>query len=72
MKIRIVPLLRPQGPIEEGQASIHPIIDAGVGIVELFIGMLDALLMKTLGQDSRSILDMVLVAPTAIDIDPLQ
>ena len=41
-------------------------------VVELLVGVLDTLLAKPLGQDARSVLYVVLVAPAAIDENTLQ
>src|SRR5262249_40301655 len=57
---------------EEGKAHIHAVVYVGMVVVELFVGMLDPRLRQALGQDARSIVNVELVAPAAVDIDALE
>ena len=58
-----------QCPVEKRQAHVHPVVDVGVVVVELLVGVADAGRGEALRQDARAVVDMVLVAPAAVDID---
>jgi hypothetical protein len=58
-----------QRAIQEGQASLHPVVDRGVRIVELLVNVRHAVLGQPLGEQSAAVVDAVLIAPAAIDED---
>ena len=62
----------PECAIEKREADVHTIVDVGVVVVELLVGVPDAGLREAFGQDPRPVMDMVLVAPAAIDVDAAQ
>src|SRR5882672_10122960 len=61
-----------QCPVKERQAHVHPVIDVGVVVVEFLASVPDAGLGEPLRQDARAVMDVILVAPTAIDVDAAQ
>src|SRR5258708_16423177 len=61
--------LRLQHLVEKRQAHVHPIVDIGVVVVELFVGMADAGRGPPLGQGARALWDVILVAPTAVAVE---
>src|SRR5690242_7734292 len=61
-----------QGSVQERQADIHPVVDVGVVVVELLVGVPDAVLGERLGEKPAAEVDVVLVAPAAVDIDASQ
>src|SRR6185436_1538986 len=65
-------ILSLQRLVKERQADIHPIVDVGVVIVELLVAVLYFFQGKLLGQDTGPVMDVVLVAPAAVDVDPSQ
>ena len=56
-------------PVEERQTPVHAVVDVGVVVVEFLVGMPDARQCEPLGQDARAVLNVILVAPAAIDVD---
>ncbi len=52
---------------EEGQAAVHPVINAGMIVAELFIGVRDARLLKQAVHAPRAIDQIVLIDIAAID-----
>ena len=61
--------LRLQGPIKKRQADVHSVVDVGVIVVEFLIRVFDACSREALRQDARAIVDVILVAPAAVDVD---
>src|SRR6185503_8993404 len=61
--------LRLQRPVQEGQADFHPVIDVGMIVVVLLVGVRNARLRQPRRQDPRAVVNVVLVAPSAIDVD---
>ena len=61
-----------QRPIEKRQAHVHPVIDIRMIIIEFLIPMLDPGLRKPPRQYPRAVVDVILVPPPAIDVDPPQ
>jgi hypothetical protein len=61
-----------QRPVEERQARVHPVIDVGVVVVEFLVGVADAGCGEPLRQDARAVVDVILVAPAAIDVNAAQ
>jgi hypothetical protein len=57
---------------EKRQASIHSVVNAGVRIVELLVAMRDAMLGQPQRELTRAVVDLVLIAPTAVDEDASQ
>src|SRR6266404_2977538 len=58
--------------IEKRQAHVHPVVDVRMVVVELLVGMLDAGRREPLGKRSRAEMNVILVAPAAIDVDAAQ
>src|ERR1044071_1064356 len=65
-------ILSLQRLVEERQADVHPVVDVGMVVVELLVAVLDFCKRKLLGQDASAVMDVVLVAPAAVDVDPSQ
>ncbi len=59
-----------QCPVKKRQADVHPVVDAGVVVVEFLVAVPDAGLGEALREDARTVVDVVLVAPAAIDVNP--
>src|SRR3990170_1723912 len=57
-----------QCPVEERQAHVHPVIDVRVVVVEFLVAVPDAGRGKPLRQNARAVMDVVLVAPAAVDV----
>ena len=47
---------------QEGQRDIHPVIDIGMGIIELLVAVFDTRELQALRQGARAVVDVVLVA----------
>ena len=65
--------------VHEDRSAVTPdaelVADLGLDclvVVEFLIAVLDASLGKALRQDARAVVDVVLVAPAAVDVDPPQ
>src|SRR5260221_11995680 len=58
-----------QRPVEKRQAHVHAVIDVGVVVGEFLVAVPDSGRGEARGQDARSVVDVVLVAPAAVDID---
>src|SRR5262249_44166471 len=58
--------------IEERQTHVHPVVDVRVIVVEFLVRVTDAGLRKSQRQEPRPVMDVVLVAPAAVDIDALE
>src|SRR5690606_38334506 len=58
--------------VQERQAPVHPVIDAGMRAVELPVDVRDAVLREALRQDPRAVVNAVLIAPSAVDEDAAQ
>jgi hypothetical protein len=63
-------ILSLQRLVEERQADIHSIVDVGMVVVELLVAVLYSFEGKLLRQDTGPVMDVVLVAPAAVDVDP--
>src|SRR5207237_1232728 len=61
-----------QRPVEKGKAYIHPVIDRRMIVVELLINLFDACLGEAFRQDARAVMQIILIAPAAIDVDEPQ
>ena len=61
-----------QRAIQEGQAHVHAVVDVGVVIVELLVAVLDPRRRQPFRQQPRPVVDVELVAPPAVDVDPAQ
>ena len=60
------------GPIKKRQADVHAVIDVRMVVVEFLVWCVDAGLRQALRQDARAVVDVVLVAPAAVDVDAAQ
>ncbi len=65
-------LLAHQCPIKKRKTDIHPVVDVGMVVVEFLVAVADAGLGEALGEDARALVDVVLVAPAAVDGDAAQ
>jgi len=58
--------------VEERQAHVHPVIHVGVVVVEFLVGVPDAGCREPLRQDACAVMDVILVAPAAVEVDAAQ
>src|SRR6267154_2908319 len=58
-----------QSLVQKRQARVHPVVDVGVVVVEFLVAMPDAGGGEASGEDARAVVDVVLVAPAAVDVD---
>jgi hypothetical protein len=58
--------------VKNRQADIHPIVDVGVVVVELLVGVADAGGGEAGGEEAGAVVAVVLVAPAAVDVDAAQ
>ena len=63
---------RLQRSVEEGQASLHAVVDARMVVVDFLVSMGDAVLRSALRQNARAVVDMKLVSPSTIDVDAFE
>src|SRR5690606_18022462 len=52
---------------EKRQARVHAVVDAGVRAVELLVAVLHAMCREPLRQEPAAVVNVVLIAPTAVD-----
>ena len=62
----------PQRPVQERQAAIHAVVDAGVRVVELLVAVRHAVLREQLRQLPAAVVESILIAPAAVDEDAAQ
>jgi hypothetical protein len=61
-----------QRPVQKRQADVHPVVDVRVIVVVLLVHVPDAGLGQPQRQQPRAVMDVILVAPAAVDVDPLE
>src|SRR6476646_7508772 len=65
-------LLRLQRLVQERQAGIHAVVDVRMVVVEFLVSMLYARRGEARREQARAVVDVVLVAPPAVDVDAAQ
>src|SRR5487761_2749577 len=58
--------------VQKRQADVHAVIDVGVVVVEFLVAMADAGCGQARGQHPAAVVNVVLVAPAAVDVDAAQ
>ena len=57
---------------QERHARFHSIVYAGMIVVEFFVAMVNPVLVEFPRQNAAAIVNVVLVAPSAVDVNPFQ